>query len=139
MVMLGDSCGALGAPFGTFRAPGQDLGSTWGLPGVYLGFCWGFAGVLLGFCWGVRSFDKCSMNRGRVMGKFWDIATCLNCGERRRVYRREWIRAARPRCLACGGPVEPSKPAKSQHLDQDDVGRTLQKKKGEGGKGYVIT
>jgi len=45
MVMLGDSCGALGAPFGTFRAPGQDLGSTWGLPGVYLGFCWGFAGV----------------------------------------------------------------------------------------------
>ncbi len=64
MVMLGDSCGALGAPFGTFRAPGQDLGSTWGVPGVYLGCTWGFAGVLLGFCWGFAGvFDRSTIVR----------------------------------------------------------------------------
>jgi len=73
------------------------------------------------------------------MGKCWDIAKCLNCGETRKVSHREWIRAARPRCLACGGPVEPSTAAHEEHIDHEDVGRMLGKKKGAGGRGNVVS
>jgi len=49
------------------------------------------------------------------MGRMKDWAKCLDCGERRIVYHKEWIRAARPRCLRCGGPIEPSKAAAKEH------------------------
>jgi thioredoxin reductase len=45
------------------------------------------------------------------MGRMRDLATCLDCGERRLVSHKEWIRASRPRCFACGGTVEPSSQA----------------------------
>ena len=73
------------------------------------------------------------------MGKFWDIAKCLNCGEKSKVRHREWIRASRPRCPGCGGPVEPSKAAYEEHVDHEDTGRKLAKKKGAGGRGNVIS
>ena len=50
------------------------------------------------------------------MGRYKDWAKCLDCGERRMVSRKEWIRAARPRCRACGGPVEPSDTAANEHV-----------------------
>lgn len=55
------------------------------------------------------------------MGVHWDWATCLDCGKRRTVKHREWIRASRPRCLACGGPVEPSEAAKDDHRESLDA------------------
>ena len=54
------------------------------------------------------------------MGHRRDWATCLDCGERRMVPHREWIRASRPRCLGCGGPLEVSTTAadeQARHLD----------------------
>ena len=75
------------------------------------------------------------------MGRMWDIAVCLNsrCGERRRVYHREWIRASRPRCLGCGGPIEPSSSASEEHVEHEDIGRTLGKKKPKDGRGHIIS
>jgi len=52
---------------------------------------------------------------GLVMGRIRDWAKCLDCGERRMVSHKEWIRASRPRCRACGGPVEPSDAAADEH------------------------
>lgn len=54
------------------------------------------------------------------MGRMKDWAKCLDCGERRIVRHKEWIRAARPRCLRCGGPVEPSETAASEHAAHHD-------------------
>lgn len=34
-------------------------------------------------------------------------AVCRDCGHKQEVARKEWDRAARPRCLACGGLVDP--------------------------------
>lgn len=56
------------------------------------------------------------------MGQFKDWAVCLDCGERRIVKHREWIRASRPRCLRCGGPIEPSSDA------QNDMARHAEAK-----------
>lgn len=73
------------------------------------------------------------------MGRKYDIATCRDCGAHRRVDHREWIRASRPRCLACGGPVEASNQAANEHVDREDVGRRLSKQPASGGGGHVIT
>jgi hypothetical protein len=53
------------------------------------------------------------------MGRFSDFATCLDCGTKRKVSHKEWIRAARPRCRACGGPIEISQAASDQHAEHD--------------------
>lgn len=44
------------------------------------------------------------------------VAECLDCGAKRQVSSKEWIRAARPRCYDCGGPVEPSESARERYL-----------------------
>ena len=49
------------------------------------------------------------------MGRIRDWAKCLDSGARRQVAKKEWIRASRPRCHACGGPVEPSDKAADEH------------------------
>ena len=54
------------------------------------------------------------------MGQRYDIGECLDCGERRRVYHKEWIRASSPRCLGCGGRVEPSVRASKEHVKHND-------------------
>ena len=53
------------------------------------------------------------------MGNKGDIAKCRDCGNRRLVLKREWLRAARPRCTACGGPLENSYAARKQNLLKD--------------------
>lgn len=35
-------------------------------------------------------------------------ATCLDCGERERLPWKDFARASRPRCRACGGLLQPS-------------------------------
>lgn len=55
------------------------------------------------------------------MGVIRDLATCLDCGNRQTVRKREWIRASRPRCVACGGPVEPSVPARDDMARHNDA------------------
>lgn len=55
------------------------------------------------------------------MGMKWDRATCLHCGAQRTVQHREWIRAKAPRCLICGGPIEPSKAARKEHIEDNDA------------------
>jgi len=54
------------------------------------------------------------------MGRMRDWAKCVDCGSRRQVVHKEWIRAARPRCFACGGLVEPSDQAKDEHAEHHD-------------------
>ena len=49
------------------------------------------------------------------MGQYSDFANCLDCGAKRKVTHKEWIRAARPRCRACGGPLEASQAASKEH------------------------
>lgn len=53
------------------------------------------------------------------------IATCLSCGANRRVRRFELLRAARPRCLRCGGAIELSQAA------QDDLANVQSGQRGE--------
>lgn len=55
------------------------------------------------------------------MGRQFDVAVCLDCKTHRRVYHREWIRASRPRCLKCGGPVEISNMAREEHLAHQEA------------------
>jgi hypothetical protein len=55
------------------------------------------------------------------MGRIKDWAKCLDCGARRLVRHKEWIRASRPRCLACGGPIEPSGKAADEHASHYDA------------------
>jgi ribosomal protein S27E len=57
------------------------------------------------------------------MGQRYDMGKCVDCGERRRVYHREWIRASSPRCLGCGGRVEPSDRAGKEHVKHNDESR----------------
>ena len=57
------------------------------------------------------------------MGAKHDMATCVDCGARRRVFHREWQRAAPPRCWACGGRVAPSAAAAGEHADHLDAVR----------------
>jgi len=60
------------------------------------------------------------------MGYRYDYGECLDCGERRRVYHREWIRAASPRCRGCGGRLEPSKQASKEHVKHNDEAKQRQ-------------
>mgnify|MGYP003138031276 CR=1 len=57
------------------------------------------------------------------MGQYYDIGKCVDCGECRKVYHREWIRASSPRCLGCGGRVEPSAMAGKEHVKHNDEAR----------------
>ena len=57
------------------------------------------------------------------MGSRYDMAGCVECGSRRRVYHREWLRASAPRCRACGGRVEESSAARKEHTTHDDEAR----------------
>jgi len=43
-----------------------------------------------------------------------NIGVCRDCGHRQNVWRREWLRAKSPRCVACGGVLEPCKAAKKK-------------------------
>ena len=54
------------------------------------------------------------------MGIRRDWAKCTSCGARRLVAHREWIRASRPRCLKCGGPIEISADAADEHAAHHD-------------------
>lgn len=42
------------------------------------------------------------------MGAYSDWSRCCSCGQRARIRKKLWLRAARPRCGACGGPLEQS-------------------------------
>jgi uncharacterized protein with PIN domain len=55
------------------------------------------------------------------MGVKYDIGECCRCSKRRRVAHKEWIRASRPRCLECGGPLEPSAMATEEHVSHQDA------------------
>lgn len=57
------------------------------------------------------------------MGRMRDWAKCVDCGSRRQVKHKEWIRASQPRCYACGGRVEPSDDAKDEHAEHHDASR----------------
>ena len=57
------------------------------------------------------------------MGVRWDVATCVDCGEQRRVGHREWMRARQPRCNGCGGRVEASAAAAKEHVAHGDAVR----------------
>lgn len=46
------------------------------------------------------------------MGVRYDWAKCCNCGQRCQVKKKLWLRAARPRCMTCGGPLEQSEAAR---------------------------
>ena len=57
------------------------------------------------------------------MGALWDIGRCRDCGLGRRVRKREWIRAAQPRCYACGGALEQSQASHDEHTEHGDAKR----------------
>ena len=61
------------------------------------------------------------------MGQKYDMGRCLSCGTIRKVLHREWIRAARPRCLACGGPLEASHKASGEHAKHEAGKAILQR------------
>jgi hypothetical protein len=73
------------------------------------------------------------------MGDYFDMVTCIDCGSRRQVSRNEWNRAARPRCLACGGPVEISVAANEQRLNRQNLAKDLSKKRSKNGQGEVVS
>ena len=64
----------------------------------------------------------------------FDVAFCLDCGVKRRVGRHEWQHAARPRCHACGGPIEQSMASAERHKTHEDVAKELGRKDCGGGK-----
>lgn len=45
------------------------------------------------------------------MGAYSDWSRCCSCGQRALIRKKLWLRAARPRCGACGGPLEQSEAA----------------------------
>jgi len=55
------------------------------------------------------------------MGRRKDWAKCLSCGSRRLVEHKEWIRASRPRCRACGGAIELSTTAADEQAAHTDA------------------
>ena len=57
------------------------------------------------------------------MGILHDIGTCADCGVRRIVKHREWIRAASPRCYACGGRLLESMASHDEHVAGQDAKR----------------
>ena len=71
------------------------------------------------------------------MGISYDIGTCVDCHTRRVVRHLEWLRAAVPRCHACGGRLEPAAAAYAEHIQQGDIAKTLSAKKIKGG--HIVT
>lgn len=68
-------------------------------------------GVLSTVCCGCgwhTELDWMIQLENRPMGLKRDLATCLSCNHKQMVNHREWIRASRPRCVACGGAMEKS-------------------------------
>lgn len=61
------------------------------------------------------------------MGQRWDWAQCVDCGSRRHVRHKEWIKATPPRCTKCGGRIEPSDAAHDEHVGQHDAKRAARK------------
>lgn len=66
---------------------------------------------------------------------------CMDCGTRRMVQTREWDRAARPRCYACGGVLVQLESAQTKSRQVSDTMRdaaryrkelTKEKQEGEG-------
>ena len=55
------------------------------------------------------------------MGILKDLATCLLCNHKQMVKHREWIRASRPRCVACGGAIEQSAVSRDEHAAHRDA------------------
>lgn len=55
------------------------------------------------------------------MGATKDLAMCVDCGVRRIVRHKEWIRASQPRCRACGGRLEMSATAYDDHVAHNDA------------------
>lgn len=69
------------------------------------------------------------------MGRMKDLAKCRDCGTRRQVWHIEWIRAARPRCRACGGPLQQSEASAKEHAAHRDAKKSsweASKQKGNG-------
>lgn len=50
---------------------------------------------------------------------------CCDCQTVRYVLPRELIRAARPRCLACGGPLEETAASHERHLEKMEAVRAM--------------
>lgn len=48
---------------------------------------------------------------------------CLDCGTLRYVLPRELRRAARPRCLRCGGPLGETETSQERHVAREDAAR----------------
>jgi len=46
---------------------------------------------------------------------------CQDCGNRQRVSHREWIRASRPRCQACGGSLQKSEAAQINDINHKEA------------------
>lgn len=53
--------------------------------------------------------------------KYQIEVTCLDCGHQHFVNRHEFGRAARVRCIMCGGPVEPSKMGRQKLVAGQDA------------------
>jgi hypothetical protein len=51
------------------------------------------------------------------LGVKYDFGVCRDCGLKTKVNHKEWMRAAIPRCRACGGSLEESNAAGDEHLD----------------------
>lgn len=51
---------------------------------------------------------------------------CRDCGTLRYVLPKELDRAARPRCLVCGGPLEETKESHKRHLERVEAARSIQ-------------
>lgn len=60
------------------------------------------------------------------MGIRSDWAQCCSCGKRTMIKKKLWLRASRPRCMECGGPLEQSEAARQG----DIVHRDKQQEKG---------
>jgi hypothetical protein len=59
------------------------------------------------------------------MGKKWDMPTCYACGTKQRVGKAEWIRASRPRCMACGELLLQARGAIQKDAEHHDAAQLL--------------
>ncbi len=59
------------------------------------------------------------------MGHKYDMGTCCSCGTKRIVTHKEWIRASRPRCYECGGPLEQSAQSYREHVTHKTLKSTM--------------
>jgi ribosomal protein S27E len=71
------------------------------------------------------------------MGYKYDYGFCPDCGQKTRVYHREWLKARQPRCFACGATLQQSQASHKEHVKHEDVARRLEKRKF--GRGRVVS